>query len=112
MKMPQDVEVLGRVLPIKYITKTELNELILNAEGVWDTYTRCIYINKEAPEKVQLYYIYHEIGHALKTIVGLDQVIAPELQEIIVQSYASLIEDILKQAPKLTYVEKRTRRKK
>lgn len=100
-KLPKSVTIMGREIPIKYISKAQLVKMIPNAEGIWDTYERKIYINKEAPRNIQLYYIYHEIGHALKTIVGLDQVIQAEFQEVIVQSYASLIEDILKQSSKL-----------
>lgn len=95
------VEVMGREIPIRYITKSELNQMIQSAEGIWDTYERAIYINKEAPIKIQKYYIYHEIGHAVKTFTGLDQVILPELQEVIVQSFATLIEDVLRQSAKL-----------
>lgn len=89
---------MGRTIPIKLISKDELNNMIVGAEGIWDTYTRTIYINKEAPLVIQKYYIYHEMGHAMKTFTGLDQVIMAELQEVIVQSYATLIEDVLKQA--------------
>jgi Zn-dependent peptidase ImmA (M78 family) len=96
-KLPKSVQVFGRKIPIKLVPKEELNSYIQGAEGIWDTYTRTIYINKEAPLIVQKYYIYHEMGHAIKTFTGLDQILNPELQEIIVQSYATLIEDILKQ---------------
>lgn len=101
-KLPKHVAVMGRLIPIKYIKKAQLNAMIQNAEGIWDTYERTIFINTEAPRDIQLYYIYHEMGHALKTMVGLDQIIQPEIQEIIVQSYATLIEDVLKQAKRLT----------
>lgn len=99
--MPKFVMVLGRKVPIKMLSKQELDKFIPHAEGIFDTYTRSIYICKSAPKHVQKYYLYHEIGHALKHFVGLDQVISPEVQEIIVQSYATLIEDILSQRTKL-----------
>lgn len=99
--LPRKVTIMGREIPIKYISKTKLNDMIQNAEGIWDSYDRCIYISKDAPRNIQLYYIYHEIGHALKNFTGLDQVIPPEIQEIIVQSFATLIEDVLKQSHKL-----------
>lgn len=97
-KLPKSVEIMGRTIPIKLVSKEDLNKWIMGAEGIWDTYTRTIYINKEAPLQIQKYYVYHEMGHAMKTFVGLDQVISAELQEVIVQSYATLIEDVLKQA--------------
>jgi Zn-dependent peptidase ImmA (M78 family) len=100
-KLPRKITVMGRDIPIKYVSKKKVGAMIQNAEGIWDSYERCIYINKEAPRNIQLYYIYHEIGHAMKNFVGLDQVIQAEFQEVIVQSYATLIEDILKQSHKL-----------
>lgn len=98
--MPKTIDIYGRKIPIKYISKTELEKYIAGAEGIWDTYTQAIYINKEAPRNIQLYYIYHEIGHAIKTFVGLDQILPPELQEIIVQSFATGIQDIIRQKHK------------
>jgi Zn-dependent peptidase ImmA (M78 family) len=96
--MPTSVIVFGRKIPIKYITSKQLSKFIINAEGIWDTYTRTIYINKEAPVAVQKYYIYHEMGHAVMTFVGLDQIIQAEMQEIIVQSFATMQEEFIKQA--------------
>jgi ribosome-associated translation inhibitor RaiA len=105
-----EIEVMGRKLPVKFVTKEELNQMIQNAEGIWDTYERTIFISKDAPVKIQLYYCYHEAGHAVMTFTGLDQIIAPDLQEVIVQSFATLIEDLMRQADK--FKQKRTRRKK
>lgn len=110
MKMPTELEVMGRVIPLRYVQKEDLDKMISNAEGIWDTYTRTIYLNHEAPVEVKFYYTFHEAGHAVMTFTGLDQVMAPEIQEIVVQSFATLIEDILKQSSK--FKVKRTRRKK
>lgn len=95
--MPKYVVIFGRTIPIKYISKEQLDKHIVSAEGIWDSYTRSIYINKAAPKNVQLYYIYHEMGHAAKTFTGLDQILSAELQEVIVQTFATLIEDVIKQ---------------
>jgi Zn-dependent peptidase ImmA (M78 family) len=100
-KLPKSVEVYGRTIPIKYISKEELNGMIQNAEGIWDSYDRCIYINKEAPRNIQLYYIYHEITHAKHNFTGIDQMLPPEFVEILCQCNATLIEDVVKQAGKL-----------
>jgi len=98
--MPNSVTIYGRNIPIKYISKKKLDQYITGAEGIWDTYTQTIYINREAPQNIQYYYIYHEIGHAIKTFVGLDQILPAELQEVIVQSFATGIQDIIKQKAK------------
>lgn len=100
-KLPSSIEVFGRKIPIKYIDKEELNKMIQNAEGIWDTYERCIYINKEAPRNIQLYYIYHEMTHAKHNFTGIDQMLPPEFVEIICQCTATLIEDVLNQSSKL-----------
>lgn len=99
-KMPKSIEIMGRVLPIKYIEKEALNEMIQNAEGIYDTYERGIYINKAAPQKIQKYYIYHETGHAILSFTGLDQVLPAEVQELICQSFATMTEDYMNQYAK------------
>lgn len=110
MKLPTDVEIMGRKIPVRYISKPEMEKIYPNAIGVWESTLRTIFILKDTTDEEKLYTLYHEMGHALKSFVGLDQVIAHELQEVIVQSYATLIEDILNQSQKLKL--KSTRRKK
>jgi hypothetical protein len=95
--MPKYVTIFGRKIPVKLASREELDSLFKDAAGIWDPTTRIIYIDKSAPKETQLYWLYHEMGHATKTFVGLDQILPPELQEIICQSYATLIEDVLKQ---------------
>jgi len=95
--MPKHVTIFGRKIPIKLCSKEQLDMIFKDAAGIWDPVTRTIYIDSSAPKKTQLYWLYHEMGHATKTFVGLDQILAPELQEIIVQSFATLIEDIVNQ---------------
>jgi len=95
--MPKYVTIFGRKILVKLATREQLDMLFKDAAGIWDPTTRIIYIDKTAPKQAQLYWLYHEMGHAAKTFVGLDQVLPAELQEIICQSYATLIEDVLKQ---------------
>ena len=97
-KLPNSVMVFGRKIEIKYISKKELDNFIQNAEGIYDTYTRGILINKEAPRYIQLYYIYHEIHHAMHNFTGIDQMLPPEFIEILCQCGASLTEDVLNQS--------------
>lgn len=92
--MPTFVIVYGRKIPVKYVTKKKLDEMIIGAEGIWDSYERTIYICKSAPKNIQMYYIYHEIGHAVMNFTGLDQIIPPEIQEVVCQSYATAMEDL------------------
>jgi Zn-dependent peptidase ImmA (M78 family) len=99
--MPKNVSVMGRIIPIKYVTKASMEKFIKDAEGVWDSYERCIYINREAPRNIQLYYIYHEVTHAMHTFTGIDQMLPNEFVEILCQTSATLIEDILNQSGKM-----------
>jgi Zn-dependent peptidase ImmA (M78 family) len=98
--MPTFVMVFGRKIPIKYISREKLSTYIRDAEGIWDSYTRSIYICKDAPKNVQFYYIYHEVGHAVLCFTGLDQILPAEIQEVICQSYATAMEDMISQRAK------------
>jgi Zn-dependent peptidase ImmA (M78 family) len=96
--MPKNVCVLGEKIPVKIVTQEKMNQLFGhgNAMGLWASDLKTIFLSKDSNKDENLYTLCHEIGHVLFTKTGLDQVIAPELQEIIVQSYATLILDILK----------------
>jgi hypothetical protein len=95
--MPKFVTIYGRKIPIKICTKEQLDVIFQDAAGIWDPTQRVIYIDGNAPKRTQLYWLYHEMGHACKTFTGLDQILPPELQEVIVQSFATLIEDVIAQ---------------
>lgn len=95
--MPHSITILGRKVPIKYISQEDLDKLIPGAAGVWSAYDRVIFVHKYAPKKIQRYIILHESVHVVFDITGLDQVIPAKLQEICCQSIASLIENILDQ---------------
>ena len=92
--MLKSIKVMGKVVKIKYVDRSVLDKMITNAEGIWDSYTETIFIYKKAPKAIQEYYIYHEAGHALLTYTGLDQVINPDMQEVLVQSYATFIRSL------------------
>jgi hypothetical protein len=112
--LPKEVEVMGRKIPVHYLSQEAMSSMIQNAEGIWDTHNRCIYINKDAPQNVQLYYIFHEMVHAKHTFTGIDQSIDPGMIEVICQSTATLIEDILNSKLVTIYfaIKKLFRRKK
>lgn len=98
--MPKSVVIFGRTIPIKYLSQKQIDKIIPGAFGVWDPEHYCIYMMKEQSRVSFFRTLRHEVGHAVKTITGLDQVLPPELQEIIVQTFAGLIEDVQKQAAK------------
>jgi hypothetical protein len=103
--MPKTVDIFGRRIPIKYLSPDEMLKLYPNpqgnaAQGLWDSSTRTIYINTDYPKQEQTYTLFHEMGHTVLTWTGLDLILPPEIQEILVQTFATLIEDIVKQAHK------------
>jgi Zn-dependent peptidase ImmA (M78 family) len=94
--MPKHVVVMGRKIPVKLVGQDILDKMIEGAIGLYDCHTRCIYINKTLPKHIQKYTLDHELGHVIMDLTGLDQVIHRQIQEIICQSYATLMEDIKK----------------
>jgi Zn-dependent peptidase ImmA (M78 family) len=96
--MPKSLTIFGRNIKVKYLSKNKMDAIIPGAAGIWESTNQVIFICNEYSKEYQKYTLKHEVGHAIMSLTGLDQVIQAELQEIIVQSYATLIEDILKQA--------------
>ena len=103
--LPKSVKVFGRDIPIHNLSSDKIKELYPEFQqaplGLWDSSRRIIIINKDFPVCDQHYTLFHEMGHSVMTFVGLDLIIDPALQEIIVQSMATLMEDVLKQARSL-----------
>ena len=105
--MSKSIVILGDKIPVRVISQEKMNEILPNyhAMGIWASDLRTIFLSKELNKDETLYTLCHEIGHVLFTKTGIDQVIAPELQEIIVQSYATVLVDIIKKRTKLTWAE-------
>lgn len=104
-KLPKKVTVFGREIPIHNLASDKIKELYPDYQqaplGLWDSSRRVIIINKDFPLLDQHYTLFHEMGHAMMTFNGLDLIIDPALQEVLVQSMATLIEDVLAQSRSL-----------
>lgn len=99
--MIKSVTVLGREIPIIYLSEEKMKEVYGGpAFGIWEAIKRVIYIREDLPKKEQHYVIFHEMGHALNTFTGMELVMESSYQEIMVQSFATLMEDLLKQKHK------------
>ncbi len=83
-KLPKSVTVFGREIPIHNLSSDKIKELY-----------------PDFPLIDQAYTLKHEIGHSMMTFIGLDLIIDPSLQEVLVQSMATLMEDVLNQARSL-----------
>lgn len=55
-----------------------------------------IYINTSSSKKDQMDSLCHEIVHAVTFRLGLDQVLSPEIQEVIAESFGNFIADNFK----------------
>lgn len=104
-KLPKFIFVFGRKIPIKSVNSKAMLKMYPDyhqaPQGLWDSCKREIVINKDFPIKDQFYTLSHELAHCAKTFVGLDLILDASIQEIIVQTMATLIEDILNQSSKL-----------
>jgi Zn-dependent peptidase ImmA (M78 family) len=98
-RLPKSVTILGRKIPIKIVSSKKMLELYPMyqhaPQGLWDSGYRVIYINADYPLIDQRYTLLHELSHSVMTCVGLDLIIDANIQEIIVQSMATMLEDIL-----------------
>lgn len=101
-KLPKSVSIFGRKIPIRNIPGKKIIELYPEfthpPQGLWDAGKREIIINSDLHLIDQKYTLYHEISHCINTFNGIELIISPDIIEILVQSNATLIEDILAQA--------------
>lgn len=104
-KLPKSVTVFGRKIPVILLTSEEIKNQYPDFNqaplGLWDSCYRKIVINKDFPIEDQKYTLKHEMAHSSFTFTGIDLIIDPVLQEIIVQTVATLMEDALNQSSSL-----------
>lgn len=104
-RIPKSIVIFGRKIPIKTLSSKDIIKLYPDyqhaPQGLWDSCNEWIVINKDFNLKSQHYTLAHEIAHSVNTFNGVDLIIDPSIQEILAQSTATLIQDILKQADKL-----------
>jgi Zn-dependent peptidase ImmA (M78 family) len=93
--MLKSVTILGRKIPIKYYTQEKMDSFIHGAIGIFDMDAQSIYLQKDLPKRLMKQTLLHEIGHVIFNMTCVDNVIPREIQEIIVQTYSVVIEDII-----------------
>lgn len=54
----------GYRIAVKQVTDSEMNTHDIDADGVWDSDSRTIYIRKRLPMTRRRYILAHELGHA------------------------------------------------
>lgn len=96
MKIPKSITILGRKIKISKVSPEILRQLSgIEASGLFDGDDLVIYLNRELSEREMLITLNHEFGHSLLNTVGISQVISPELAEIICDSFANGIFDLV-----------------
>ena len=89
MTLPKTLNIFGVKFKIKLAT---LDGYL----GMCDRRTNIIWIEKNQTDKEKLHTLIHEVGHAVYGRVGLTQAVSPEVEEILVESFATaLIENKL-----------------
>jgi Zn-dependent peptidase ImmA (M78 family) len=101
VRIPKRVNLLGRIFLVKIVsTQVIYDKMGTPVWGLMDWMEKTIYICSELNEHEQILTLFHECTHAVHYIYGLNQVISPELQEILCESTANMIEDLLPQIKK------------
>lgn len=92
MKMPKKITVLGCPIRIVYIKEwTGHKDVPKYLVGRLYPDTMTIYICTAFPESAQKKFLIHELGHAVLAVNGVDQTMTPEMQEVVVNSFAEFI---------------------
>ena len=84
MTLPKSLIIFGLKFKVKV---TALNGLL----GLCDRSTNTIYIEAAQTSEEKWHTLLHEIGHAVFGRVGLVQSISPEIEEVIVENFATAI---------------------
>lgn len=96
MNIPKMINVMGTKVTIKKIKKWDGHKDVPeNLVGRYYPDSQTIYINSKWPKVTQERFLLHELNHALMHIVGIDQNMGLDLQEVIAQSFASFYKDLV-----------------
>lgn len=97
MKIPKSVTILGRKFTVKVVTKEYIEkEIGLGTMGGMN-YTKKLILISNNMSKEDMYITYlHEICHVGMYVVGLNQVIASEIQELLCETLANTFFDSVK----------------
>jgi hypothetical protein len=91
------ITILGRKFKVKQLSREKLLKLQgVAVHGLCDNEKRIIYVETDGDETFREKVFHHEVFHAVLGIVGLDQVIPVEFQELLCESFANGIEDLFR----------------
>ena len=88
--LPKTVNVFGAAVNV--IESSNLHYGDLKVDGLFDSSSKSIFVEISLPKEEKLQTFIHELGHALLWRVGVGQSnISQELEEMIVENYATMI---------------------
>lgn len=100
-KIPNRITVLGRAYKVSLKNDKFLKrETGMHVDGSINYGAKNIYIKEDMLQTSKEYTLIHETVHLIMNTTGLDQVILPELQEIICESITSGMHDFMRQVRK------------
>jgi Zn-dependent peptidase ImmA (M78 family) len=90
--------VLGRKVKVKIVDAKVIQEETDDpyCVALYLPYTMTILISKNLDAYWRRYYLFHELTHHMMFITGIEQTLHNSLIEVICQSNAALIDDIMK----------------
>jgi Zn-dependent peptidase ImmA (M78 family) len=96
-KFPKKISVLGRSYKVKFLPFEKLT-IIAGEESFAcvDYSNHVIFIAENLSEYEKMISLFHEMAHICQITVGLNQVISPDLQEIICESMANSFADLVR----------------
>lgn len=95
----KSINILGREFKIQKVSEAEIKRRTGHRhapEAALQYSSRIILIRKGLTPHEERLSLYHEVGHAIMRTTGISQVVNPEVQEIICESFASGFTDLVK----------------
>lgn len=89
--------ILGRKLKIKVVSQEELTKESEDPHCValYLPHTMTILLSRDLDFYWRRYYLFHEITHHMMFVTGIDQTLHSSLIEVICQSNAAMIDDLM-----------------
>jgi|688.fasta_scaffold444643_2 hypothetical protein len=96
-KMPSKLTILGRSYKLKLVSEKKMIELIeVPAWAAVDFTNKQILIQETLSEEEMMISLFHEIGHIAQVVTGINQVISQEMQEILCETMANSMIDLIR----------------
>jgi len=90
MKIPKSICIMGENVKVQFVKDWSDHPAANNeTAGIFYPSTMTIYLDRRCSRATQERFFLHEVGHAICFITGISQTAPNEMEEVIVQSFAS-----------------------